>query len=91
MEERGILLGPMMAQGGKRAARRKAGCPLCGARVEHEFRPFCSRRCADEDLTRWLGGAYRIPVDEVAGPEDAGAGEGPSGAGDGVSDDDGGR
>ncbi len=25
------------------------------------FRPFCSRRCADVDLARWLGGAYRIP------------------------------
>ncbi|MHA1569999.1 MAG: DNA gyrase inhibitor YacG, partial [Alphaproteobacteria bacterium] len=41
----------MMAQDGKRAGRRKAGCPMCGARVEHEFRPFCSRRCADGDLS----------------------------------------
>jgi endogenous inhibitor of DNA gyrase (YacG/DUF329 family) len=39
-------------------------CPICGkARVE-EFRPFCSRRCADIDLHRWLGGSYGIPAAE---------------------------
>jgi endogenous inhibitor of DNA gyrase (YacG/DUF329 family) len=27
-----------------------------------EYRPFCSRRCADVDLHRWLGGVYAIPV-----------------------------
>ena len=27
---------------------------------EH-YRPFCSRRCADVDLSRWLRGAYAIP------------------------------
>jgi uncharacterized protein len=37
-------------------------CPICSARAEHEFRPFCSRRCADVDLSRWLRGAYAIPV-----------------------------
>jgi endogenous inhibitor of DNA gyrase (YacG/DUF329 family) len=30
------------------------------------FRPFCSRRCADADLGRWLNGAYRIATDEEA-------------------------
>jgi endogenous inhibitor of DNA gyrase (YacG/DUF329 family) len=29
-------------------------------------RPFCSKRCADIDLYRWLGGAYAIPVDNEA-------------------------
>lgn len=37
-----------------------ARCPLCGAAARHEFRPFCSRRCADVDLSRWLNGAYAI-------------------------------
>jgi endogenous inhibitor of DNA gyrase (YacG/DUF329 family) len=27
----------------------------------HDYRPFCSRRCADVDLARWLGGVYAIP------------------------------
>jgi endogenous inhibitor of DNA gyrase (YacG/DUF329 family) len=30
------------------------------------FRPFCSRRCADVDLGRWLKGAYAIPAAELA-------------------------
>jgi hypothetical protein len=28
------------------------------------FRPFCSRRCADVDLNRWLSGVYAIPMRE---------------------------
>ncbi len=39
-------------------------CPICGkpaSPVERE-RPFCSRRCADIDLHRWLKGAYAVPV-----------------------------
>ena len=35
-------------------------CPICRAPTEQAFRPFCSRRCADVDLSRWLGGAYAI-------------------------------
>jgi endogenous inhibitor of DNA gyrase (YacG/DUF329 family) len=51
-------------------------CPICGKPVADEFRPFCSRRCADVDLNRWLSGVYAIPVkedeDEDGGkPEDA--------------------
>jgi endogenous inhibitor of DNA gyrase (YacG/DUF329 family) len=36
-------------------------CPICGRATEHAYRPFCSRRCADVDLSRWLSGAYAIP------------------------------
>jgi uncharacterized protein len=36
-------------------------CPICGKPTAHEYRPFCSRRCADVDLSRWLRGAYAIP------------------------------
>jgi endogenous inhibitor of DNA gyrase (YacG/DUF329 family) len=39
-------------------------CPICGKPVAQEFRPFCSRRCADVDLHRWLAGVYAIPVSE---------------------------
>ena len=36
-------------------------CPICGAPAQAQYRPFCSRRCADVDLSRWLRGAYAIP------------------------------
>lgn len=36
-------------------------CPICGKPAEPDHRPFCSRRCADVDLGRWLGGHYRLP------------------------------
>ncbi len=36
-------------------------CPICGAPSEAHFRPFCSHRCSDVDLSRWLRGAYAIP------------------------------
>ena len=40
---------------------RRATCPICGRPSEPDYRPFCSRRCADVDLARWLSGAYAIP------------------------------
>lgn len=43
------------------ASRR---CPICGKPQDPEFRPFCSKRCADIDLGRWLGGKYRIETDD---------------------------
>ena len=39
-------------------------CPICGKLVSEKFRPFCSKRCADLDLHRWLSGAYAVPVTE---------------------------
>jgi len=36
-------------------------CPICGKPQVQAYRPFCSRRCADVDLNRWLSGAYAIP------------------------------
>ncbi|GGC72955.1 DNA gyrase inhibitor YacG [Chelatococcus reniformis] len=43
----------------KRSARP---CAICGKPVRAEHRPFCSARCADIDLNRWLGGVYVIPA-----------------------------
>ena len=37
-------------------------CPICQREPDAKFRPFCSRRCADVDLGRWLTGAYVIPA-----------------------------
>jgi uncharacterized protein len=45
--------------------------------VRQEFRPFCSRRCADLDLHRWLSGGYAIPVTESdERPQNGAPGEG---------------
>ena len=41
-------------------------CLTCGALTSHEVRPFCSRRCADVDLGRWLQGVYAIPAVDAA-------------------------
>lgn len=47
-------------------------CPICGKPAREEARPFCSKRCADLDLHRWLGGHYAIPVVEEDGSTDPG-------------------
>jgi len=39
----------------------RSPCPICGRPSEPDYRPFCSRRCADVDLQRWLSGRYAIP------------------------------
>lgn len=45
-------------------------CPICGHIIAAEDQasqrhaPFCSKRCADVDLNRWLSGGYAIPVVE---------------------------
>jgi uncharacterized protein len=36
-------------------------CPICSRPTDQHYRPFCSRRCADVDLSRWLRGSYAIP------------------------------
>lgn len=38
-------------------------CPICQRQSDPRYRPFCSRRCADVDLGRWLTGGYAIPAD----------------------------
>ena len=40
-------------------------CPICGKPSLQQFRPFCSRRCGDVDLNRWMSGVYAIPVQET--------------------------
>jgi uncharacterized protein len=40
-------------------------CPICSRPVDAKYRPFCSRRCADVDLGRWLTGSYVLPTDET--------------------------
>ncbi len=42
----------------------KKTCPVCGKPEAEKYSPFCSRRCADVDLSRWMGGVYRIPSED---------------------------
>ena len=54
-------------------------CPVCGKTRAGEFKPFCSKRCAEVDLGRWLKGGYAIPgreADEGEGRSSAQGGEG---------------
>jgi len=51
----------------RRARARASTCPVCGKPLPADAptRPFCSRRCADLDLHRWLSGGYRVETDET--------------------------
>ncbi|MEX2128244.1 MAG: DNA gyrase inhibitor YacG [Xanthobacteraceae bacterium] len=48
--------------GSSSRAAAASACPTCGKPTVHQFRPFCSKRCADVDLHRWFSGRYAIPV-----------------------------
>ncbi len=48
-------------------------CPICGKPPHNRFAPFCSGRCADLDLGKWLKGSYAIP-----GPPEEADSEGPA-------------
>jgi hypothetical protein len=36
-------------------------CPICGKPASPETLPFCSPRCRDVDLNRWLSDSYVVP------------------------------
>ena len=44
-------------------------CPICGKPHVARYRPFCSSRCTEVDLGRWLKGAYRLPTEERPGEQ----------------------
>lgn len=46
-------------------------CPICSKETNPKFRPFCSKRCADIDLGRWMSGKYAIPSDDPEEIEEA--------------------
>ena len=49
-------------------------CPICEKKTEETYKPFCSKRCADIDLGKWLTGAYAIagePQNETQLDQDA--------------------
>jgi uncharacterized protein len=56
-------------------ARKAPRCPICGKPTVSDYRPFCSRRCADIDLGRWLKGRYAVPGEPsgIRAAEEAGS------------------
>ena len=42
--------------------RKTQPCPECKKPSTREDYPFCSDRCRQLDLSRWLKGSYAIPV-----------------------------
>jgi uncharacterized protein len=62
---------PADARPGKGSAKRAPKpCPICGKPATAASRPFCSERCRDVDLNRWLSDSYRLPAAKD-GDEDA--------------------
>jgi endogenous inhibitor of DNA gyrase (YacG/DUF329 family) len=55
-------------------------CPICGKPAVDAFLPFCSKRCVEIDLHRWLSGGYAIPGSGEA--EEDGAPDKPGGEAD---------
>ena len=49
----------------ERSRPNAARCPICGRPAEPGLRPFCSARCRDQDLLRWLDGRYAVPAAET--------------------------
>ena len=48
------------------AATEGKVCAICGKPRDKRYDPFCSKRCADVDLHRWLSGVYVVPGGEPA-------------------------
>ena len=59
-----------------------APCPVCGKPSTPASRPFCSGRCADVDLQRWLSERYAIPIAKNDDKHDDEDGEGDPSDGD---------
>jgi endogenous inhibitor of DNA gyrase (YacG/DUF329 family) len=49
--------------------RPRRPCPICGKPSQQKFHPFCSVRCSQIDLGRWLGGKYAVANDEASEEE----------------------
>lgn len=70
-----------MSDPGPGAPPKTRPCAICGKPTVPPYRPFCSKRCADIDLGRWLKGTYAIPgepesdEDGTEGRAEAGRGE----------------
>ncbi|MCA0938807.1 DNA gyrase inhibitor YacG [Salipiger pacificus] len=46
-------------------------CPICAKPTDEKYRPFCSKRCADVDLAKWMSGSYAVPSEDPQDVEEA--------------------
>jgi endogenous inhibitor of DNA gyrase (YacG/DUF329 family) len=46
-------------------------CPICAKETVARYRPFCSKRCADIDLGKWMQGDYAIASEEPMNESEA--------------------
>jgi uncharacterized protein len=60
----------MSSKSATQAESAAGRCPVCRSPAEAAYRPFCSARCRDIDLSRWLSGGYAIPGGHAAADED---------------------
>lgn len=58
-------------QNGRPPETSDGTCPICGKPRSTKYRPFCSKRCADIDLGRWLREVYTIPLAKNEAESDA--------------------
>jgi len=66
----GLFTLPAMSPAAVKPLAKRRSCPICGKPIAAAHRPFCSARCADVDLSRWLGGRYRIATEEEPAMEE---------------------
>lgn len=48
-----------------------AKCPVCKKPLHEKYKPFCSKRCADVDLGRWLNESYTVPTEDAVLDEES--------------------
>ncbi len=63
----------MASNGPLKTAAKPPKCPVCKRLTAEAYRPFCSKRCADVDLGRWLMGTYAIAGGNSDADEDGDA------------------
>jgi endogenous inhibitor of DNA gyrase (YacG/DUF329 family) len=54
---------------------RPRKCAICGKPTVRQYHPFCSKRCADIDLGKWLSGSYAIAAVETDPSSEEGDGD----------------
>ncbi len=55
---------------------RPRKCAICGKPTVRAYHPFCSKRCADIDLSKGLSGPSAIPAVEAEGEQESEASDG---------------
>ncbi|MDH5488602.1 MAG: DNA gyrase inhibitor YacG [Rhodospirillaceae bacterium] len=66
MSEKSADLAKIISFKGEKDLKKSKACPICKKPAVAGYSPFCSKRCADIDLGRWLNGNYAIPAEENA-------------------------